>query len=39
MPEGSSVDLDDSALDKGVGANKLVVGSIVNLGRQNAVDE
>jgi hypothetical protein len=31
LPERSSIDLDDCALDKGVCSDKFVVGSVVNL--------
>jgi hypothetical protein len=31
LAEGGSINLDDGALDKGVCADKFVVGSIVNL--------
>lgn len=32
LSEGGSIDLDDTALDEGVGTDQLVVGSIVHLG-------
>ena len=31
LPERSSINLDDSALDEGVRSDKLVVGSVINL--------
>ena len=31
LAEGCSIDLDDGALDKGIRSDKFVVGSIVNL--------
>lgn len=35
LSEGGSIDLDDSTLDKSVGTDQLVVGSIVHLATQS----
>jgi len=35
LPEGGGIDLDDGALDEGVGSDELVVGGVVDLGEED----